>query len=400
MRKSLLSLSCLVLCSGVALVAQVRYLPDAPGSWKPWRFIAYPDNRRLLGARPAEVTALEAQLLRLNAIIKSTPGFAAPIGFSVETVGDLEALSVRPSGAGQPGITGQPLPATLNFGAYGVHEFGSGATVKRDDTGETSQLLFFVNQLSQLLYHGADSAVPEFEKLAADVARLSAPRPDVFGMPRYGDVLVLKTNPAPLWTAVTRGETLDLVARSIDLRLVDDRDVLARLQSQYDGFRDPKKREQRIAEYRQLAALSKDPAYMDKMMKVEAAMEKNADTLLPGIAEARARVATTERELASAKALAGGLSVEDKTAPACYALGETGLSRFRRAPAADCDPLVRPNWKFFNPALPRSAPQLLTIAHFDGCLVEGQRYVHVGGCPANTRLLETIDKAALLAWLQ
>ena len=53
-------------------------------------FTAYGDNRRVLGARPADVKELEAQLLRLNAIIKKTDGITNPIGFSVETAGDLD----------------------------------------------------------------------------------------------------------------------------------------------------------------------------------------------------------------------------------------------------------------------------------------------------------------------
>ena len=66
----------------------------------------------------------------------------------------------------------------------------------------------------------------------------------------------------------------------------------------------------------------------------------------------------------------------------------------------DCDPLVRPNWKLFNPALPRSAPQLLTIAHFTDCLRLEDSSGNPGGCAANKRLIESLDKAALLAWLQ
>lgn len=85
----------------------------------------------------------------------------------------------------------------------------------------------------------------------------------------------------------------------------------------------------------------------------------------------------------------------------CYASGDkVSLSRFRRGPAPGCDPLVRPNWKLFNPALPRSAPQLLTIAHVEQCLVPDRKVLHPGGCEANKRLLAAIDKAALLAWLQ
>jgi hypothetical protein len=279
-------------------------------------------------------------------------------------------------------------------------EFGSGATARRDDRGETAQLLFFVNDLSQPMFATADHGVPEFEALDVDVVRLATPKPDVFGLPRYGDSLVIKKSAEPIWTAVAFAEALELVGRGVDQRLIRERDNVARLQAQYDDFTDPAKREARIAQYRKIAPLQKDPAFMDKMTKAEDAKLKSAATLLPGITSAKAVVTKSEQELAGVGAMAAGLSAEDKAAPACYASGAQALSRFRRAPAPACQPLVRPNWKLFNAALPRSAPQVLTIWNFDQCLVADRTAPHVGGCAANKRLLESIDKAALLAWLQ
>jgi hypothetical protein len=187
----------------------------------------------------------------------------------------------------------------------------------------------------------------------------------------------------------------------MEQRLVEERDAVARLQAGYDDVKDPKKRAKRLAEYKQIAPLQKDPDYVEKMMKVDAATEKQVDEmLLPQITAAKAVVTESEQELASARAMGAGLSAGDKTAPACYAIDQQGLARFRRAPAAACDPLVRPNWKLFNPALPRSAPQVLIIARFTQCLGTDTKFIHVGGCVANKRLIESIDKAALMAWLQ
>lgn len=395
-------LAILVAVFASAAVAQMRYLPNAGGTWKPWKFIAYPDNQRALGARPADLKEVEAQLLRLNAIIKKIDGITNPVGFSVETVGSLDLASGRFSPiAGEPALTARPLPAELNFGAYSVKEYGSGATAKRDDTGETAQLLFFVNDLSQPLFAASDHGVPEFEALDVDVVRQAAPQPNVAGFERYGaDTIVLKKSAEPIWAAVTLAETLAIVARGVDQRLAGERDNVGRIQAQYDDFTDPRKREQRIAEYKKIAPLQKDPAYVDKMTRMEAAKEKAAATLLPQIAAARAIVTRSEQELASARAMVAGLSAADRAAPACYDIDKVSLARFRRAPAPGCDPLVRPNWKLFNPALPRSAPQLLTIWHFEQCFVADQTFSQKGGCAANKRLIESIDKAALLAWLQ
>lgn len=400
MRDVLIATSVLAACASVALVAQYRYLPTSPGTWKPWKFTAYPDNRRVLGARPADVKELEAQLLRLNAIIRKIDGITNPVGFSVETAGGLDPEESRPtSSTGEPALAVRPLPAWLNFGAYPVMEYGTGATAKRDDTGETAQLLFFVNQLFQPLFSAPDSRVPEFDKLDdADVARLDAPKPDVFGFSRYGETLVIKKSAEPIWAAVTFAETLELVARAIDLRLVDERAAVGRIQAVYDEMTSAAKRDQIIALHKAQAAKSKDPAYLDKAI---ARMDKETASLLPQITAAKAVVAKSEQDLAGVKTMAAGLSAADKAAPACYASGDkVSVSRFRRAPAPACQPLVRPNWKMFNPALPRSAPQVLTIAHFERCLVPDRQVLHVGGCEANRRLLESIDKAALLAWLQ
>ena len=406
MRHVLIAVSLLAAFASVPLVSQTqresRFLPDSPGVWKPWAFYDSSDYRRVSGARPADVKEIEAQLLRVNAIIKKTPGIANPIGFSVETAGTLGHSNTRFSAAeGDPALTARPLAASMGFGPHPVVEYyGGGAPVQRVDTGEVEHLYFLVNDLAAPMYSGA--AVPEFEKLDVEVRRLPAAQPDLSGFTRFGDSLVLKKSAAPIWLAVTFGETLDLVARGIDARLTEQRDTVARVQKGYDDAKDPKKREERLAQYRKIAPQVKDPAYMEKMTKAEDQIALRADKeFLPQLAIVKEQATKSEQELAAAKAAAAGLSPADKAAPACYAAGDkVSLSRFRRGTSPGCEPLVRANWKLFNPALPRSAVQLLTINGFSRCLVPGRKTPHVGGCTAMMRLLESIDKVALTALLQ
>ena len=52
--------------------AQVRYLVDEPGVWKPWKpFTAIASTGTDRGATPAETKAFEATLLQLNAIFRA-----------------------------------------------------------------------------------------------------------------------------------------------------------------------------------------------------------------------------------------------------------------------------------------------------------------------------------------
>lgn len=393
----ILSIAAAVMILSTAARTQIRYVPTAPGVWKPWGFTAYPDDRRRLAAQPADVKALDAALQGLNAILKKTPGFAAPVGFSVESVAGLELETLRP---GQPDAKTLPIPATLSFGAFGVHEFTRNGVVVREDTGETTMLIFFVNQLALPLFYQSDP-IPEFEKVETDVQRLAEPQADLFGMPRYGHTIVLKKNPAPIWTAVSREEALSLATRGIEARLTESRSVVAVLQKGHDDFVDPAQQAKRIADYKMGAALSKDPVKtLESLMKAEERIQAEASTMAKPIADASARVTVVERELAAAKTAAAALSATERAAPACYAASETvSLARFQGQPGGRCTALVRPNWKMFNSVLPRSAPQIVVIAHYEACLLP-QNLPHPGGCVANRKLLETMDKQAILDWLR
>jgi hypothetical protein len=392
-----LAVAVMMLSTAARTQIQIRYLPTAPGVWKPWVFYAFPDDRRRLAAPPADVKALDVSLQGLSAILKKTPGFAAPAGFSVVVAGGLELESLRP---GQPAAKTLPIPANFLFGAFGVYEFTRNGIAVREDTGETSMLVLFVNHLALPLFYQSDP-IPEFEKLETDVERLAEPQADLFGMPRYGHTIVLKKNPAPIWTAVSREEALSLATRGIERRLTESRDVVARLQKGHDDFVDPAQQAKRIADYKTAAAYSKDPAKtLESLMKAEERIQAEASTMAKPIADASARVAVGERELAAAKTAAAALSATERAAPACYAANETvSLARFQGQPGGRCTALVRPNWKMFNPALPRSAPQILVISKYEACMLP-QNLPHPGGCVANRKLLETMDKQAILDWLR
>ena len=82
---------------------------------------AYGDVVRVHGAKPAEVKDVEAQLLRLQAIIKKTDGFTNPDLFSIVTSGTLGLVSGRLSEIpGEPALNARPLPVSYRFGAYGI----------------------------------------------------------------------------------------------------------------------------------------------------------------------------------------------------------------------------------------------------------------------------------------
>jgi hypothetical protein len=69
-------------------------------------------------------------------------------------------------------------------------------------------------------------------------------------------------------------------------------------------------------------------------------------------------------------------------------------------------PLVSPNDEFFDTSLPRSAPQVLIITPIERCFNTADKVNQEAnsalpaGCAANRRLVETIVKDAMRAWLR
>ena len=162
------------------------------------------------------------------------------------------------------------------------------------------------------------------------------------------------------------------------------------------------KRAQRLAEFKKLAPMVKDPTYFDKMMKAEQQIEAGLAKMAGPTSPTARNVVAVEGDLAAVKAALDALPSTDRAAASCYvAQNPIGPTRFRGEPAPGCRPIVRPNWKLFNPALPRSAPQVLAIGHFERCLGEQRQSAATQGeCTANRKLLDGLDKQAVLAWLQ
>ncbi|HEX6973570.1 MAG TPA: hypothetical protein VF147_04175, partial [Vicinamibacterales bacterium] len=118
-------------------------------------------------------------------------------------------------------------------------------------------------------------------------------------------------------------------------------------------------------------------------------------------------LADARRALADVTGWIAELSPTDQAAPSCYAAkGPSLRTRFLASPAPGCHPLVRPNYGYFNKALPRTAPQVVIIAPVARCFDTADRNnreansTSPAGCRANRALIETLDIAAIRAWLR
>ena len=393
------TLAAVLLGATAVVAAQTRYLVDEPGVWKPWKpFQAISSARTERAASPAEVKAFEATLLELNAILRRAPGVATPRGYSVETWGHLSGY--RPEGPGQPPGRALPLAGALTFGAFPIFEYSRAGKTIREDTGETALLSFFVNELRSGVI--GDRRPAEWEGIDTDAFLQPQPNGEVAGIPRFGDIAVLKRNPASIWSPMPLQAALDLIVTVRQTQLQERQQTMASLRASFEAWKTPAKRAERAANYKVIAASLPDGAKylasVDQQEKeVEAALAKDAGPDSPTAKDLR----TIEAGLADLKAWLAELSAADRQAPACYATrGTTLRTRFRTGTADGCQPLVRPNRQFFNAALPRSAAQVLVIDEISRCFDAPPASTSPAGCAANRQLLQTIDKQAVLSWLK
>ena len=144
-------------------------------------------------------------------------------------------------------------------------------------------------------------------------------------------------------------------------------------------------------------------AFVANMESADVQIEAAKRTqLAPGGPEEKG-VREAERDVKEVEAIVAALSTEQRKAPACYNQSASRVAeQFRLkdgAPAA-CRPLVKPNWDYFDPKLPRSAPQVLMIDSFTRCLTQQSKAsISRGGCDINRLLINSMDWDAVRAWL-
>lgn len=405
-RQALLALALFALGS-TAVATQPRSHATDPGVWKPWKGLtAIPSVRAERELTAAQVKAFEAELLVLNGILRRADGVAAPVGFSVETWGHVSGYRVARHAIGQPAGARVPMAGALTFGAFPIFEYERNGRTIVSDTGETALLQFYVNDLQPSLF--GTGPVADWGSVETDAVLEPAAKAPVAGLPRVGDALVIARDPAALWSPVSLGAALELVAAHRRAERQDREDRQARMTEQLATLRDPARRAAKAAEATKNAASLPEPEKFIAMMAEVARLEEAtvAGALGPSGDMTKA-VQTVRAAMDEVTAFLDALTADEKAAPACHmAAGTTLRTRFRAAPAPGCVPIVRPDYGAFNPALPRTAPQVVIIAPVARCFETWDKYNESAnaqgpaGCAANRRLVETMDTAAIRAWLR
>ncbi len=283
----------------------------------------------------------------------------------------------------------------------------NGKTI-REDTGETALQTFAINQIGRgLIDRGT---VADWGSVDTDAFQKPMPQGEIAGLPRYGDGLIIARDPAALWTPLPQRGALDLVAKARTLVVQEFEESVAKYADRLAVIREPGYRAARIKEAQEGAALAKMPNPQAFIKTIEQSLDAEEASLVKELNPAAGTgksLADAKRALSEVTDWIAQLSPAEAAAPSCYVeKGATLRARFTTAASAGCSPLVRPNYGYFNAALPRSAPQVVIITGIKRCFDTADKYnldansPSPAGCRANRALIETMDKAAIRAWLR
>lgn len=308
-------------------------------------------------------------------------------------------------GPGQPPGKSVPLSGSLSFAAFPLIEFMRNGRLANEDMkgGETETLGFTVNRIDRSIY----SAQRPAEWSGEEVEGFLAPPEgaSVAGLTRVGDVFVLKNNPKPLWLPVSLEEAWAPVVKLRTEQFEHDRSVYEKQKAEFAEWQTPARRAKRHAEWEDTArAIPDGKAFLANMEKSDVEIEASTRArLAPGGPEEK-DVNAAERAMQDVKAAVAALSPADRAGAACYVSNASAITqKFRLVSQGvrGCQPIVKPNWGYFDPKLPRSAVQVLMVTRFDRCVdarpSSGEQ--RRGGCVVNRQLIDTMEWDAVRAMM-
>lgn len=346
-----------------------RPLPNEPGKWKPWTFTVNSSSElKMLGFTLAEARAFEARMKQIADILHASPVWNSPMGVDAYLGGMAFGPSEYPSTSAKKG-TYRPMAGYIMMGSYDhfevVRTAGGQEQHERYIGDETSHIMLDVNLLPRGA--GVNSLTDADGLLSGQPVRTA----DIGGFPTYGDLLVITTNGRPIWTPVSRERFLKAYIAQRRPDAANAEKYIADQQKQYDAFVTPEATAARQAKYKAeidkvaskgAAAVEHERRYWERDEADSlAALKRGAshDPKASSFAGVIAGVKAAEEQLAA-------MPPAERSEPACFFDAGKDLTKTGLVPMGTpkCVPLVDKNPDFFDPKLPPSVPQIITVSRF------------------------------------
>jgi hypothetical protein len=322
----------------------------------------------MLGFTLADARAFDARMKQIADIFRASPVWNPPMGVDPS----LSGMAFGPSeywSASAKKRTYRAMAGYILMGSFDHFEvIRTTAGQEQHDRyvgDETSHIMLDVNRLPRGA--GTNSLTDADGVLSEQPVRTA----DIGGFPTYGDLLVITTNGRPIWTPVSRERFLKALIAKSRPNAASAEQYIADQQKLYDAFVTPEATSARQAKYQAeidklaskgAAAVEHERRYWERDEADSlAALKRGAsrDPKESSFAGVIAGVKAAEEQLAA-------MPPAERSAPACLLESRNDPTKSGLVPMGTpkCAPLVDRNPDFFDPTLPPSVPQIITVSRF------------------------------------
>jgi hypothetical protein len=382
---------------------------NVPGKWRPWHMEDQSPDLAKCATR-SEWAVLEANLKKIRGLWEQIPAIASPIGYEISAIGHYPVVTClrvvylkEHKREERPYVQifdkTPPLTGEVSFYPFNYVTIRP----KLEAADETLGIHFNVNMIPTFSADELLEPVRVADRFGAPAYEVTE---DCFFNDKCGSdsVLVIRNNDAPLWKPVPLVEIYDRLLDEAQFAIVGFEREAERARQNFEESLTPKSRNMREELCRQISISSgqkkKSPAdYFAGCLEED---RKDKERRRKEIADAGPRPGTRWGEFKERvdlitelrnKLLADNPGAFAYTCrPIDYHNNNGFVKQYKPAPGPKCRAIVRANKDYFNPKLPRTAIQLITVTHYEECLkVPASAFVAPGQCKAVLKLLENID---------
>ncbi len=345
-----------------------RSLVNDPGKWQPWTCISLsPSDLKNLGFAPSDAAAFRTRLNQIAEVFRISPVWNPPMGVDPSLTGSLFGPSTYVPYAKKR--KNQPIAGLIMMGSFEHYEVirTTGGLEQREPYvgDETAHIMIDVNWLPR------GAGVNMLNDADGEFSLEPVRTADIGGFPTYGDLLVIATNGRPIWAPVARERFLKAFISKRRPDAANAEQYIAEQQKKYDAFVAPEAAAARQAKYKAAidAVASKGASAVEHERRY---YERDEADTLAGLKKGASH---DPKDSAFAGVIAGlkmaedqlaAMSPAERTEPACLLedIRDPTKSGLVAMGTPKCVPLVTQNPDFFDPQLPRSVPQLITVHRF------------------------------------
>lgn len=350
----------------IELFCQVEYLPESPGKWKPWEIMNHEEGLTKIGWTKKEQNSFSSILKNLSEKIKLADVF--PKGVDRRISGGIKV--------GYPAYTKErnpylfsPVSGYLLVNAFGHYRNNNTGKVVVSTEGPGFDI--YLNWLAAVFpEEGKLMSAPPITIWGKRLGNNFDEGEGIFyepqqtgkfqGFPIYGKfAIVITKNLKPLWAPVSRERFLKAIIKEAEFHLKESKENIKRVEAENE------ERYQEIKKY--------DPAKAEEIKKIldegrqwSEKQRSEADTKTRELAKKdwKALTLIPEERVRMLKEELESLSPEERISQAYFIDGlknSNSLSGLVPKDSREAHPLVTLNPDFFDPALPKSAIQLIVI---------------------------------------